>query len=255
MTTITRDTFEPDGRAIAYADQGEGPAIVLLPAQGLTITYLATLASVAEEDGFRVVRIGPRQQARDAVTMHDLAQDVVDVMDHLGLDSAWIGGHGFGGALARTVGLDHVGRVSGVMLLGAQTADPIPSDAQAALDLVFSDAEDLTPAMRVLASDGVDLDLAGRIIAHARDAAARRMQATAMAATPDSEWATLPAGIPNLIIQGAEDAVLPATLGVRLRADATDRASVVTIPGAGHLFPLTHAGEVEAEIEDYLGWD
>ena len=257
MTTITRDTFEADGRAIPYADQGEGPAIVLLPAQGLTTTYLATLASVAEEDGFRVIRVGTRRATGDAVTLHDLAQDVVDVMDHLGVADAWIGGHGFGGMLARTVAHDHLSRVVGVMLLGVRSTDPADPEAAAALDAIFAaDADsDVSAAVSLLVGEGVDLDAATRIILHARDEDARRLQRAATEATPAAVWTELPAGIPNLLIQGELDRALPPTVGLRVQADAADRASVVTIPGAGFFFPLTHAGEVAAEIEDYLGWD
>lgn len=257
MTTITRDIFEADGRAIPYADQGEGPAIVLLPTQGMTTTYLATLASVAEEDGFRVIRVGTRRAGREAVTLHDLAQDVVDVMDHLGVADAWIGGHGFGGALARTVAHDHLDRVVGVMLLGVRSTDPADPEALAALDAIFAAGEgaDVSAPVSLLVGDGVDLDAATRIILHARDADARRLQQAALEATPASEWTALPVGIPNLLIQGEIDRALPPATGVRLQADAADRASVVTIPGAGYFFPLTHAGEVAAEIEDYLGWD
>jgi pimeloyl-ACP methyl ester carboxylesterase len=52
--------------------------------------------------------------------MHDLAQDVVDVMDHIGLGHAWVGGHAFGGSVARAVSLDHIDRVGGVLLLGVE---------------------------------------------------------------------------------------------------------------------------------------
>ena len=101
--------FEPDGRAIPYAVEGSGPAVVLIPARGMNITYLGALAhSVAMED-FRVVRVGSRRPSGQSavVSIRDLAQDVVDVMDHLEVDHAWVGGHAFGGSVARTVSLDH----------------------------------------------------------------------------------------------------------------------------------------------------
>src|SRR6478735_511161 len=94
-TLAETQIFEPDGRAIPYADdRADGPALVLIPGRGLNISYLGPLTHALAEEDFHVVRIGPRHpsSAGDAaVSVHDLAQDVVDVMEHLGIASAWIG--------------------------------------------------------------------------------------------------------------------------------------------------------------------
>ena len=114
MTAATLQTFEPDGRAISYIDEGTGPALVLIPETGQEIGSLGTLASILVEEDFRVVRLAPLDPDTD---VHELARAVVDVMDAVGLDHSWIGGHGFGGTVARTVPADHHDRVNGVLLL------------------------------------------------------------------------------------------------------------------------------------------
>ncbi len=220
MTDI--QIFEPEGRAIPYAVEGEGPAVVLIAGQGLTIAYLGTLAhSVAEED-FRVVRIGSRRPSSDAdttVTMNDLARDVVDVMDSLSVDHAWVGGHGFGGAVARVVALDHHDRVNGVLLMGVATA----------------------------ATDAVDLS---EVAAAFHDADVLALQRSAWEGPGE-----LAPTVPVLVIQGAEDRITPPENGEALREAAPGLVSVVTIDGAGHLFPATHMGATSWAIEDYLDWD
>ncbi|SFS08488.1 Alpha/beta hydrolase family protein [Microbacterium sp. cf046] len=148
--------FDVDGRAIPYAIDGAGPALVLIPGQGRTIDYLAALAhSIAEAD-FRVVRIGPRGSDPD-VSLQDIAQDVIDVMDHLGVDHAWVGGHGFGGSVARIASVDHHDRVNGVLLLGvegpAEGTGELPPLAQGVPVLVIQGTDDeVTPP-----SNGDDL--------------------------------------------------------------------------------------------------
>lgn len=220
MTDI--QIFEPEGRAIPYAVEGEGPGVVLVAGQGLTIAYLGTLAhSVAQED-FRVVRIGSRRPSGDgdaAVTMRDLAQDVVDVMDHLSVDHAWVGGHGFGGAVARVVALDHHDRVNGVLLLGVATH----------------------------ATDAVDLS---DVAAAFHDADVIALQRSAWEKPGD-----LASAVPVLVIQGTEDRITPPEDGEALRSSAPGLVSVVSIEGAGHLFPATHMGATSWAIEDYLDWD
>lgn len=120
MTTATISTFEPDGRAIAYIDEGAGPALVLIPETGQDIASLGTLASILVEEDFRVLRLAPLDVTAD---MSGLAQAVVDIMDAVGLEHSWIGGHGFGGTVARAVALGHHDRVNGVLLMAPEDVD------------------------------------------------------------------------------------------------------------------------------------
>ncbi|WP_434970133.1 alpha/beta fold hydrolase [Microbacterium sp. bgisy207] len=220
------ETFEPDGRAIPYADdRRDGPSLVLVPGEGLNIAYLGPLAEALTEEDFRVVRIGARRPEPGAsVTMRELAQDVVDVMDHLGLECPWVGGHGFGGTVARSVAIDHPTRAAGLLLLGVETG------------------VDASPAT-------------SEIPASARNTQLVAMQRTARAEWSRTEGIPLPPAIPILVIQGAMDEVMPPANAEALRATAPERVSVVTIDGARDLFPLTHVGETAWPIEDYLDWD
>ena len=120
MTTATISTFEPDGRAIAYIDEGAGPALVLIPETGQDIASLGTLASILVEEDFRVLRLAPLDVTAD---VSGLAQAVVDIMDAVGLEHSWIGGHGFGGTVARAVALGHHDRVNGVLLMAPEDVD------------------------------------------------------------------------------------------------------------------------------------
>ncbi len=188
MTDI--QTFDPDGRAIPYIVEGEGPVpLVLIPepgqdALGVVGHYLA------EEAGFHVIRIGYRPDAEGALSLDDRAADVIAVIDHLGLDHTWIGGHGYGGTVARATVAAHPDRANGLLLLGVEDSD-IP----------------------------------------------------------------LPPVIPVLIVQATQDEVTPPARAERLRATAPERASIKTVAGAGHLFPLTHVMETAVIVEEYLDWD
>ncbi len=137
--------FEPDGRAISYAAEGDGPALVLIADRGSDIDLLGSLAHSVSQEDFRVVRVGSRAGDSDA-SASDLAQDVVDVMDHLGIDHAWVGGHAFGGSVARAVSLGYHDRVNGVLLLGVEAADVAPPLADGLPVLVVQGTEDdVTP--------------------------------------------------------------------------------------------------------------
>lgn len=193
QSTVTQQSiFEREGRAVPYIEEGEGPvSLVLLTDREIEADGLGVVAHyLAEEAGFHVVRVGLRGRGTDAATPSDHAADALAVIDHLGLDDTWIGGHAFGGTVARAFAADHVDRVNGLLLLGVEETE-IP----------------LAPA------------------------------------------------IPVLIIQGTEDDVTPAANAQRLQSTAPERASIKTLEGADHLFPVSHPIETAVIIEEYLDWD
>ena len=57
--------------------------------------------------------------------------------------------------------------------------------------------------------------------------------------------------LPLLIIGGANSDTLSAESAARLR-DALPRATHVTMPGSGHLFPQSHPAETRAILEQWL---
>ncbi len=118
--TETR-TFEPDGRGIAFVDEGEGPvSLVLIAGGGLESDGVGVVAHyLAEEAGFRVIRIGARVGVADA-TPRERADDAAAVLDHLSLSTSWVGGHGGGGTIARAFAAEHPERVLGLLLLGVE---------------------------------------------------------------------------------------------------------------------------------------
>lgn len=255
MTSGELQVFEPDGRAVPFIEEGEGPVrAVLLPGRGLAISSLVTLAHVLEEQGFHLLRVGVRRNRTDGATLHDLAQDVVDVMTHVGFGPTWVVGHGLGGALARTVALDHPDHVGGVGMIGVESPDAGSIPALATAMSEAPEAE-LRAAATVLAGAGVDADFAYTVLTRHRDLAAADVQAAALAATPAGEWATLAPNLPILVVQGSEDVAFPASSADALRATAPERVSVTVVDGAGHLGVLTHPGEVGFAVEDYLAWD
>lgn len=257
MTLATEQIFEPDGRAIPFVEEGEGPVrVVLLPAFGLGISSLGTLSHVLEEEGFHLLRVGVRTGETESVTLHDLAQDVADVMAHLGFGSAWIAGHGFGGALARTFAHDHADLVEGVALIGVESGEVVDLVPTAPLAVALSDAGDdeLLDAAAALGGHA-DAAFARDVLTRHRDLDAAPVQARALAATPEDDWSTLAPAFAVLVVQGSADRLNPAENARALQASAPERVSLTLIEGAGHLGILTHAGEVGFAIEDYLAWD
>ncbi len=144
MTQIS--TFESDGRAVPFADEGEGPVtLTLVTNRDLQADGLGVVSHyLAEEAGFRVVRIGARAQA-DALSESVRAADALAVLDHLGITDTWIGGHGAGGTIARVFAAEHHERVNGLLLLGVEDAEIALAPGIPVLIIQASDDE-VTPA-------------------------------------------------------------------------------------------------------------
>ncbi|MEW1961274.1 alpha/beta fold hydrolase [Microbacterium sp. NPDC077644] len=182
-----QNIVDTQGRRVSFVEEGEGPvSLVLVSARDLDGDGLGVVAHyLAEEAGFHVIRVSLQTEYAVAAT-----DDLLALLDGLGLDDTWIGGHGFGGTVARAFAAAHTDRVNGLLLLGAEDDDT-----------------PLAPA------------------------------------------------IPVLIVQGSEDTVTPPANGERLQATAPERASVKSLEGADHFFPVTHPIETAVIIEEYLDWD
>jgi pimeloyl-ACP methyl ester carboxylesterase len=136
--------FEPDARAIPYVEEGEGPVkLVLVQERGLAADVLGVVAHyLAEEAGFHVLRIGHR--AEGEASLEETVDDVLAVIDHVGIEDTWIGGHGFGGTVARALAVAHTDRVNGLLVLGVEDVD-IPVAPAIPVLIVQGTSDDVTP--------------------------------------------------------------------------------------------------------------
>ncbi|MCS5712976.1 alpha/beta hydrolase [Herbiconiux sp. CPCC 205716] len=133
--------LEAGGRSIPVVDEGVGPAVVILTEQGEGVDYLDALAHVLVEEDFRIVRVGTvASDARSGV------DNVTAVLDHLAIADAWVGGHGFGGTVARHLAHDQHERVNGVLLFGVEAGDDLPAPVEGMPVLVIQgDADEVNP--------------------------------------------------------------------------------------------------------------
>ena len=141
-----KSTFEPEGRAVPFVDEGEGPVtLALVTNRDLEADGLGVISHyLAEEAGFRVVRIGARSAA-DEVSTQERASDAVAVLDHLDIADTWIGGHGHGSTIARVFAVEHADRVNGLLMLGVE-AEQIPLAAGIPVLMIQAEHDEVTPA-------------------------------------------------------------------------------------------------------------
>lgn len=117
-----------DGVPIHYEVDGrpDAPAIVVLHGGlGLDhVVYRRTLAPLVDA-GFRLVHFDQRANGRSVpvdaatITMERLADDVIGLAEHLGLERFAVLGHSYGSFVAQELVLRHPARVDRLVLVGA----------------------------------------------------------------------------------------------------------------------------------------
>ena len=122
-------TFEHDGETLWYDAKGTGaPLIVLHGGLGLDHTYLrASFDQLATE--MQVVYLDFRANGRSTgdgagMTMAQLAADVDALRAHLGLETAAVFGHSYGGFVALEYALTHPDRLTHLLLSDTDTCAP-----------------------------------------------------------------------------------------------------------------------------------
>jgi aminoacrylate hydrolase len=109
----------PDGR-LAYDVKGSGPPLLLVTGLGGSRRYWANIVPALARE-FTVIThdhmgIGDSQGDRIAHTVEALTDDVVALMDHLGLPHANLLGHSTGAAVGQILAQDHPQRLLKLVL-------------------------------------------------------------------------------------------------------------------------------------------
>ena len=116
--------------AVQVIAEGRGPLIVLLPSLGRDSEEFDPVAEQIAKAGFRVLRPQPRGYLTTGplqnITLHDLAKDVAQVIEHDRAGPAILAGHAFGHFVAKMTAVDYPKLARGVVLIAAsqKKADP-----------------------------------------------------------------------------------------------------------------------------------
>jgi pimeloyl-ACP methyl ester carboxylesterase len=194
------------------------------------------------------------------MTWPALAAAAVNLLDHLGLRSAVVVGHSFGGMVAQEMALRHRSRVTGLVLVGTVAAfgggspefvERYLADRLAPLDAGRSPADFAEATIGSLVAAplaGPDHDRAVSAMSAISPDAYRA--ALTCLTTWDRRDSIGEIDLPTLVVAGEVDPIAPPTAVARL-ADGIPGARSVVVPDTGHLVNL----EAPAAFHEALdGW-
>lgn len=237
--------------------QGAGPALVMLPSLGRDgYEDFDAVAEAVAAGGHTVLRPQPRGIGGsggplEGVSLHDMADDVAEVIRVLGGGRAVILGHAFGHFVARMTAVDHPGLVRGVVLAAAaarQYAPEIAATPRIAGNPALPEAERLAALRLGFFAPGHD----PRPWLHGWHPATQRMQIDCREkqGVRQSDWWGAGAA-PLLELVPALDPFKPAEKWDELGRELGPRVQRLVIEGASHaLFPEQPAAVAAA----VLGW-
>ena len=200
-----------------------------------------------DQTGFGAAPLTNKAPSLDVV-----AADVLALLDERGLDRVVLGGCSMGGYATMAVLRVAPERVAGLVLIDTKpTAD---TDEAAAVRLAAAGraeaegtgwlADEMLPKLVAHPVDGL------RELIDAQSPGAVAWAQRAMAERPDSTEALRGLGIPALVIHGAQDAIIPVSVGRELASTVDGEFAV--LEGCGHLPPVEQPERVVEVIGDWL---
>ncbi|AHG65508.1 alpha/beta fold hydrolase [Advenella mimigardefordensis] len=238
--TQTRVIQTPKGAQVEVFINGTGAPIVLLPSRGRGAEDFDPVVPFLQQKGYQVIRPEPRGIGKSTgptenITLHDLAEDINQVIEQVAKKPAVIAGHAFGNWVARMTAVDHPDAVRGVVIIAA-AAKSYPEAMPELVEKVRHATDQSVPEAQRLAA------LEYGFFSKGHDARSwlkgsygnvSKLQRAAGKATPQSEWWS-GGNAPLLEIQGDLDPFKPQSTRQEMKDEFGSRISTVVIANASH---------------------
>jgi pimeloyl-ACP methyl ester carboxylesterase len=185
--------------------------------------------------------------------LSDMDDDVVGLMDALGIRGAHLVGASMGGAIAQTVAIRHPERLlSLTSIMSTSGAPDLPPPTPAALAMLLKPAptdqagyfESYVQTWKLLRvgsfplDEARDLSRAGQNFARGLHPAGVARQLVAVLASGSRKPALAAVRAPTLVIHGDVDPLVPLACGQDVAASIPG-AKLLVIEGMGHALPIT----------------
>ncbi len=254
-----------DGEELYYEVHGAGPPLALVSGlNGVGRFWQPHLAELARR--YTVVLhdhrgTGQSSHPRIDYSVAQMADDLVQLMDHLGLERAHLVGHSTGGAIGQTLAIERPERIARLVLSATWSA--ADGYFRRLFEVRGEVLRDMGPAGYVRVSL---MFMRPPAWIRDHDAAQAEEEAAMIAGFPPAEvmlsrieailrfdrraeLARIDA--PTLVIGAADDMVTPAyfseDLGRRIPG-----AQTVILPWGGHFFPIAAAEEFRGKLLEFL---
>jgi pimeloyl-ACP methyl ester carboxylesterase len=252
------------GQRLHYEDTGSGDDVIVF-SHGLLMDHSMFQPQIeALGDDWRCITWDERAhgatQSTDAPFDYwEMADDLLGLLDHLGIERAVLAGMSQGGFLSLRAALKQPDRVRALVLMDTQAGVEDAEKTQAYNQLMEAwMAPDGPPqqALDTVSAIILGLDFADAPLWQERWVAmpksdVRRAYDTLIGREDDVAPRLSELTMPALVVHGEQDLAIDHSLAARLAAALPD-GELVSVPGAGHAANLTHPDQVNAALLSFL---
>jgi pimeloyl-ACP methyl ester carboxylesterase len=248
---------------VHFQDTGSGREVVLLLHAFPLHSGMWARQVAALSPRYRVIApdyrgLGKSEPGPAASTMQLLTDDVLAILQNLGVDRAAVVGLSMGGYLAFEVYRRSPGLFRGLALCDTRPGADLPEGAanrekfaQTTLEKGLSWVTDeMTPKLLKPQPDAPAVKEVRSLIAGGTPAGVAAAQ-RGMAKRPDSTPTLAAITCPTLVVVGAEDTLTPPPESEKM-AKAVKGAKLVKVPGAGHLPNIENPEAFNKALLDFL---
>ena len=252
-------TAHINGTDIAFEDSGGKKPVVIL-SHGFLMDHSMFDAQVAAlRDTHRVITWDERgfggTRATGDFTYWDCANDVLGLMDHLGIDKAVLGGMSQGGFLSLRAALAAPDRVEALILLDTQSGVEAPETVEPYNQLHAAWVEHGAVAVQDVIA-GIILGPGEWSAWFAKWGAMQPDQFTAafncLMHRDDITGRLGEITCPALIVHGTADVAIPMEKAEVLRDGISGPTTLVPVEGGPHATNMTHPAETNRAIVQFL---
>jgi 3-oxoadipate enol-lactonase len=248
-------------RPVGYEEHGAGPPVVLLHPFPFARGIWSGLADVLAA-GHRVISVdargfGESPLGEEGYGIDDLADDLAALLDELGVARAAVLGMSMGGYTALAFAVRHPARLAALVLCDTRAAADSAETRRArdgAIGRIKTTGSGpyLDGSLARLLSPSAPATLVSFLRARAETRVASLVAGIeALRDRPDRAGQLGEIHVPTLAIRGSDDQVTPAE-DMQQMASAIAGATLVTIPGAGHLSHLEAPAAFEQALTPFL---
>lgn len=252
--------FVANNLTLAYDRIGLGVPLVLIHGFPLDHSIWDEIVPLLAEDFDLILPdlrgLGESDAVDSDYGMSDLASDIAFLLDHLGLESAFIAGHSLGGYIALAFADAYPRRVRGLVLVASQAA----ADSTERREGRYATAQQVAGQGVGVVVEAMTAKLSpnARVQAFVRGLMAKQSPAgvigslKAMAGREDTCSMLASSDFPLTLIHGEADALIPLERAREIKA-RVPRACLVELSGVGHMPMLESPQQVADALKVFAG--
>lgn len=243
---------------LAFERCGTGMPLVLIHGFPLDHSIWAQTASLLANH-FEVILpdlrgFGQSSAPGAPYTLTDMADDLAQLLNHVGIEKAAFAGHSMGGYIALAFAKKHPARITALGLVASQAAADSPERRAAryvtAGEVAAKGVKTLAADMAAKLTPNPAIQAALKPLMESQSPAAVIGALGALAEREDLFSFLCKSSLPVVLIHGGADALIPIERAREIHA-ALPAARLIELPGVGHM-PMMEAPQQTAQALQHL---